>query len=138
MAALRTVLLAKIAVTLLCWSLPLLLAPAWVSTLVGVAADPPYLFQRLLGVAYLALCLGYGSAYREAGAGRFPAQAIWVGLVSNGGATLVLLAVLPGVWADPTARILMGASAAVTLLIAIGLAASIVRREPASGGSMPS
>ena len=80
----------KIAVTLLCWALPLLLMPAaWLEAL-GLPPQPSYLFLRLLGWAYLALCVGYGFGLQGAARGvRLPGP-LWVGIVSNGGASLIL------------------------------------------------
>ena len=59
----------------------------------------PQLFLRLLGMAYTALIVGYAFGLRDARSGRYPAGVVWVGIVSNGGAFVMLaVAALLGVW----------------------------------------
>ena len=114
---LRAVLAAKIALTLAAWALPLLLLPASaLAALIGLAPEPP-LTARLLGLAYLALVVAYAGGLRAAGEGRVPWAVIGVGVLSNGGAAVLLTA-------SPAAGSpLLLASAAASALIAAALAA---------------
>jgi hypothetical protein len=91
MNALSKILVVKIAATLSLWCVPLLLfPPRWLS-LLGLPPQESYLFVRLLGMAYLAFCVGYGFALKETLQGRMPLGTVWSGIVSNGGACALLL-----------------------------------------------
>lgn len=79
----------KILGTLSLWCVPLLLAPAWVFAALGLPAEP-LLTYRLLGWAYLVLCIGYGLGLQAEWQGRRETIPLWVGLYSNGGAAIVL------------------------------------------------
>lgn len=70
MNPLSAVLLFKIAATVLMWCVPMLLFPPAVLTVLGLPDQSSYLFIRLLGWAYLALCVGYGFAYQAARRGE--------------------------------------------------------------------
>jgi hypothetical protein len=94
----------KIALTLIFWSLlPLLLPPSWLEFL-GLPQQSSYVFIKLYGMAAFALVVGYGFGFRES----FPSRnkqarramsVIWVGIVSNTGACLILLSYgLSGAW----------------------------------------
>lgn len=53
--------------------------------------EPSLLLIRLLGWAYLALCVGYYDAYRQAQRQReVPRGIMYMGIVSNGGAAIIL------------------------------------------------
>lgn len=82
----------KIAVTGLMVSGPLLLGPrAWVERRTGAGAGAvPWL--RLYGVAVTSLLVGYASAYWTIAGGAFPWGVVAMGVVSNAGATLALIA----------------------------------------------
>jgi hypothetical protein len=122
--ALSRLLALKIALTLAVWCVPLLLfPPGWLAAL-GFPLPEPLLFLRLLGMAYLALVLGYAFGLGAARRGTYPAAVVWVGIVSNGGACLLLaLAALAGTWASwgAIAPALMWASLFGTGAIAAGL-----------------
>jgi hypothetical protein len=91
----------KIGATLLFWCLPLILLPASLLEAAGFPAQPTYMFVRMLGWAYLALCVGYAFGLAAALKGARLMGPIWVGIVSNGGACLYLLFYgLVGTWAD--------------------------------------
>ena len=90
MSPLSKVFIVKIAATVLFWCLPLILLPASLMEAVGFPKQDTYLFVRLLGCAYLALCAGYGFGLRSSLQGKRTLGPIWVGIVSNGGAFLVL------------------------------------------------
>lgn len=50
-------------------------------------------------MAYTALIVGYIFGLRNAMTGIYPAEVVWVGIVSNGGACLLLtIAAIQGVW----------------------------------------
>ncbi len=124
MSNLSKVLTFKIAATVLFWCVPLLLFPASLLESVGFPRHETYLFVRLLGWAYLALCVGYGFALQASLRGRRLMGPIWVGIVSNGGACLLLLAYgLAGTWVEWPAvvQVLAWSSVVATALITAGL-----------------
>ncbi len=86
MNPLAKVLIFKISATVLCWSLPLIFFPVWLLEEIGFPRQETYMFVRMLGWAYLALCVGYGFALHRALEGKRAVGKIWVGIVSNGGA----------------------------------------------------
>lgn len=91
MTWLSLLLIFKITVTALTASGPMLLLPAAQVVKhmgVGVEAIP---FVRLYGMALTALLVGYASGIPAAENGAFPMGVVWMGIVSNGGATLLLL-----------------------------------------------
>lgn len=91
MTWLSIVLVVKIAVTGLLVAAPFMFSPKYkLEKLLGIAAPTPALF-RLYGVAIAALLVGYGFGVAAAEAGRFPWGVVCMGIVSNGGAALVLL-----------------------------------------------
>ena len=117
MIGLARVFLAKIVLTFLLWCIPLLLFPASVLTSLGFPVPEPQVFLRLLGTAYVALVVGYAFALRAISRDEYPASAVWVGIVSNGGAFLILIvAAYFGAWASwgALARLFMWASLAAT------------------------
>lgn len=123
-SALSVTFFVKIGVTLLFWCVPLLCFPAsWIQAL-GVPAQAGYLFLRLLGLAYVALLVGYGFGLRASLDGRRAAGPIWTGIVGHGGAWVLLLGHgVSGEWPDwgrlPGAG--LWTSAAVTGGIALAL-----------------
>ncbi len=132
MTGLRRVLLAKIAITILAWALPLLALPVSVLVGLGFPTPEPAVFLRLLGIAYSALVVGYVLGLNKAGKNEFPLETVWVGIVSNGGATLVLaVAAFLGVWSDwgLIARIYMWSSLAAVLALTAGLVTTGLARE---------
>jgi len=119
------VLTLKIVLTAAVWCVPMLLFPPDVLRALGFPVPEPLLFVRLLGMAYVALLVGYGLGLRDARAGRYPATVVWMGLVSNGGACLLLLvAACVGTWAPwgAFARAVMWGSLFGTAAITAGLA----------------
>lgn len=82
------------------------------------------MFVRMLGWAYLSLCVGYAFGLQASLEGKRLMGPIWVGIVSNGGACLYLLYYgLAGTWANwglPIQFIGWG-SILATLLITLGL-----------------
>jgi hypothetical protein len=90
----------KISATVLFWCIPLILFPAPILEAVGFPSQPTYMFVRMLGWAYLALCVGYAFGLKASLNGQRAAGPIWVGIVSNGGACLYLAYFgLVGTWA---------------------------------------
>ena len=71
MTALSWVFSVNLVATVLIWCFPMLLFPSgWLLTL-GLTPQPnDFMFVRLLGWAYLALCVGYGFGLRHALNGR--------------------------------------------------------------------
>lgn len=101
MSHLSKVLVFKIVATIVVWCIPLVLFPASVLTLVGFPEQSSYMFVRMLGWAYLALCVGYYFGLRASLEGRRMMGPIWMGLVSNGGACVYLLYYgATGAWAQ--------------------------------------
>jgi hypothetical protein len=122
----------KIGATLLLWCVPLLLFPASVLEAIGLPAQATPVFLRLLGWAYLSLCVGYGFGLQAALRGEVAPGPLWVGIVSNGGACAWLLwfGASGGFQAwGPLAQGLMWLSIAGTAAITVGLYAC--RRSPA-------
>lgn len=124
MSHLSKVLICKIAATIIFWCVPLLLFPSTVLQVVGFPEQSSYMFVRMLGWAYLALCVGYYFALRASLKGKRLMGAIWVGVVSNGGACVYLLFYgVSGAWSEWGAAIQFVAwnSVVATALITIGL-----------------
>ena len=123
MSKLALVLTGKIIATVAVWSGPLLLLPTETLVTLGVP-DLSVPFARLLGWAYLSLCVGYAFGLRSELAGQRPIAAIWLGIVSNLGASAYLFYFgLLGTWrAMPElVQIIAWSSALVAALISIGL-----------------
>ncbi len=130
MISLANVFRIKIAATLLLWCAPLMLAPGFLLTALGLPEQENYMFIRLLGWAYLSLCVGYWFGLNEALAGRYAPGPVWVGILSNGGACAYLLYFgLTGTWSSW--GFLMQAtfwfSIVATALLALGLNTHRVR-----------
>jgi len=125
MKTLSYVLLIKIAVTIIFWCAPLLLAPDGLLLLLKMPVPDPSLFRRLLGAAYLALTVPYWFGYRAARREEYPAAAVWTGIVSNGTACLILLMYgLTGAWSalSVPAHIYLWGSAAATAVLTLAIA----------------
>ena len=126
MNALSRVLVFKIAATILAWSIPLILLPArWIEA-AGFPPQDSYMFIRMLGWAYLALCVGYGFGLQASLRGRRAMGPIWVGVVSNGGAFCYLLYYgVTGTWQDwgGPVQVIGWSSVLATFAITAGLVA---------------
>lgn len=124
MNRLSQVFIFKIVATIFVWCVPLILMPAaWLEAL-GFPRQETYMFVRLLGWAYLALCVGYWFGLKESLRGRRAMGPIWVGIVSNGGAFLILAYYgALGVWSSwgIAMQIIGWGSVVATLLITVGL-----------------
>ena len=135
MTRLAQVIMVKIAVTVLFWAGPLILAPAPLLAAAGLPSEAVPL-ARLLGVAYVALCVGYGFGLREVRAGRRATSTVVGGGVSNAGAGAYLTYFgVTGAWVGwhPALQVGVWASAAVTLGIALGLYWSGLRDDAGKG-----
>ena len=89
MTFLTALLLFKITVTLVFVVLPFAaFDPERILLWTGIEATVP--LARIYAVAICALLVGYGLALLRHLRGAFPADMLWVGLVSNAGATAVL------------------------------------------------
>lgn len=124
MKALSAVFAFKIVATVVFWCLPLLVLPGTVLEAAGLPPQESYLFPRLLGWAYLALCVGYGFGLQASLRGERAPGPIWVGIVSNGGACAWLAYFgATGAWSDwgPLLTFVAWASVAATFLITVGL-----------------
>ena len=122
----------KIAATILFWCVPLILFPASLLEAAGFPSQPTYMSVRMLGWAYLGLCVGYAFGLAAALKGARLMGPIWVGIVSNGGACGYLLYYgLAGTWTDwgwPI-QVLAWGSAVATAAITLGLYLYGIRRE---------
>ena len=115
----------KISATVLFWSIPLLILPPHIFVDLGVltSADDS-MFLRLLGWAYLALCVNYAFGLQESLKENVVAGPIIVGLVSNGGACLWLLYFgASGAWTKYAffVQFVGWSSVAATFFITLGL-----------------
>ncbi len=84
------VLTVKILLTTFLWCLPLLTFSPEMFALFGLPTPQPMVFARLLGAAYAALLVAYYFGLLEARRGARPLTVVWVGLTSNGLASVVL------------------------------------------------
>lgn len=139
MNALAKVFALKITATVLVWCVPLILLPEAVLEALGFPRQESYLFVRLLGWAYLALCVGYGSGLRAALAKRRAPGPTWMGIISNAGACVLLAYFgLAGTWYHWGAALqaLLWASIAASFLITLALYAYGVhgQRDPGDKG----
>ncbi len=117
MPFLTLVLIAKIGVTALAVSLPFfVLSKERIAKLSGFAISDPVLL-RLYAMAVTALLVGYASGFAPIANGVFPWGIVIMGLVSNGGAALILFAT--GGWRETPPL------AVFFTLIAVSLAASL-------------
>ncbi|MCU0847793.1 MAG: hypothetical protein MUD12_07880 [Spirochaetes bacterium] len=126
----KTVLKVKTAVTLAVWSIPLLFFPAPLFDFVGVPAPDPMIFGRLLGSSFLALCSGYAFGIRMIDRGGNIEGVLWMGIVSNGLAFVLLLVHgLLGAWScwPAPGRAYMWFSALATLAFSVAVSSSLVR-----------
>lgn len=95
MSFLALLLIVKIAVTLVLVVVPLILAaPDWITRFSGLKGDTA-LF-RLYGMALLALLVGYAMALWGHWQGDDVVWVVPMGMVSNGGAALILLTTYTG------------------------------------------
>jgi hypothetical protein len=127
---LATVLWVKVLFTLTFWSLPLLAFPASWFVRIGMPEPRPMLFLRLLGAAFLALVVGYVSGILGLSRGDDVRDIVWVGITSNGLASLILFFFgFTGAWKEwkRLARIFMWGSAFATALITLGLVVGLFR-----------
>lgn len=116
--------LLKVALTL-GWVTSLLLFPNSWQERVGLPPEGNLaVFIRLLGMAYTALLVGYGFGYFDIRKGIYARGVVWTGIVSNGGAC-VLLVVFRNTWNvwGSCAPAIMWASLVATGLITAGLIA---------------
>ena len=127
----------KIIATLVVWCIPLLLFPGSVLEQIGLPSqeETSYMFLRMLGWAYLALCVGYGLGLQDALVEHDSSLQdakkpilegpVLVGLVSNGGAFLFLSYYgFSGTWNDWgwILQFIGWSSVVATVLITTGLA----------------
>ena len=124
MRNLSRVLFLKIGITVVLWCGPLLLFPISLLERMGFPTCPSAIFLQLLGMAYGALTVSYVFGLVATLHGRYPGSTVWTGIVSNGGAFLLLsVGAFQGTWATwgSPAHLIMWASLAATGLITAGL-----------------
>jgi hypothetical protein len=129
---LAAVLWIKVLFTLAFWSLPLLAFPASWFVWIGMPEPKPMLFLRLLGAAFLALVVGYISGLLGLSRGDDVRDITWVGITSNGLASLILFFYgFTGAWKrwGIVAQVYMWVSALATALITLGLIAGLFRGD---------
>jgi len=123
--ALSKVLIFKILATLIAWCIPLMLFPTSWMVAAGFPAAEPILYTKLLGMAYLALLVGYAYGLKATLNAQDARPTVMMGIVSNLGASLIMLFYgLDGAWADwgPYAQVHMWLSTCSAFLISAGLA----------------
>ncbi len=134
MKGLSFLLATKIVVTFFSWALPLIFFSEKFFLLFGPVPQP-ILFIRLLGVAYLALVVGYSWGWVKSRQGEKVDEILWVGAVSNGGAflTLSLNHYLEG-WAEWTTlgQAYLWYSLVATLLLAVSFLFFLARFQKAN------
>lgn len=131
---LSRIFLFKISATVLFWSVPLILFPHALLEQAGFPSQPSYMFVRMLGWAYLSLCVGYAFGLKAALDGRRAPGPIWVGIVSNVGACIYLATYgFSGAWVDwgGLVQFIAWASVLATAAITIGLYTFGVRGQEA-------
>ena len=124
MSNLSKVYIVKIGATVIFWCAPLILLPRELLSLVGFPEQDTYMFVRMLGWAYLTLCVGYGFGLRAALKGELIMTPVYVGMCSNGGALLFLFYYgMTGTWSDwgMWVQFIGWSSVVATLLITTGL-----------------
>lgn len=125
MNSLSLVLTFKIAATVLFWCVPLLLLPSSMLIELGFPEQSKDLMVvRMLGWAYLALCIGYAFGLKASLQGKRAIGPIWMGIVSNGGAcALLLLFGLSASWHDMASLVqfIFWSSVVATAAITAGL-----------------
>jgi hypothetical protein len=129
-SGLSLVFIVKIGATILFWCIPLIIFPASVLEAVGFPPQPSYMFVRMLGWAYLALCVGYAFGLTASLRGERAAGPIWVGIVSNAGACAYLAYFgASGAWSawGALAQVVLWSSVLATAAITAGLYAFGVR-----------
>ena len=122
----------KILVTLILWSIPCLLFPVSWLVWVGMPEPEPKLLLQLYGAATIALVVGYVSGLRRLARGDDIRNIVWVGITSNGSASLILfLHGIAGTWEEwgILAQIYMWISALLTASITLGLVAGLFRGD---------
>lgn len=133
MSHLSKVFVFKIGATVLFWCVPLIFFPSRILEAAGFPSQPSYLFVRMLGWAYLALCVGYAFGLSASLRGERAAGPIWVGIVSNGGACAYLTGFgMAGAWSDwgGFVQLVLWSSALATGAITAGLYLFGVRDRP--------
>ena len=100
MKNLSRVLILKIGITTVFWFIPLLFVPIhFLNRPIGFPDLGPPIFIRLLGMAYGSLLVGYVFGLIATLDGKYPRGTVWAGIVSNGGAFLLLaIGAFEGVW----------------------------------------
>lgn len=89
--ALSILLKTKIIITTAMWAIPLLAFPKSIFEWIGIPFPEPALFLRLLGVSYIALCIGYGWGIVLLNRGENPLGILLMGMVSNGFAFIMII-----------------------------------------------
>lgn len=126
MQNLSRVLAFKIGITTVLWFVPLLFFPSELLRHLGFPDVEPHIFFQLLGMAYGSLLVSYGFGFAATRRGEYPRSTVWAGIVSNGGAFLLLsFGAFRGDWTTwgGVASLMMWTSLAATGLITAGLIA---------------
>lgn len=135
MSHLSKVFIFKITATVIFWCIPLIFFPAGLLETLGFPVQPSYMFVRMLGWAYLALCVGYAFGLSASMRGQRAPVPVWVGIVSNAGACAYLAYFgLSGEWSrwGGSVQFVLWSSIAATAAITAGLYVFGVRGSAAA------
>ena len=113
----------KIVATIL-WCLVLIFFSPSVLVWLGLPYQGTYMFIRLLGFAYLSLCLGYFLGLQSIRKCKPAISSTWVGILSNGLACIFLfINGITGVWSawGSFLKIFLWSSTTLTFFITVGL-----------------
>lgn len=140
MQSIVTLLWIKIVGTALGAALPMLATPEWLYAQLGFPPMPSMLFLRLYGLSTTALLVGYWGGIEQARRRVFPRGVLRMGLVSNGGQGLAIVAAgATGAFTSWgwVAQVMMWSLGAFILCIAAAIAVTLRRSSALPSSAAP-